>query len=135
MSAIRKGVESSIPKSKEKLSRDQNFPNDIVQVLETRNFWGKAYRRTRSERFAKLYREYQNLAVQKISDFRLKNWKNFVERQGISPLSSIPFWKRINRLRANKRRKVWFHKIGSIPRFLCSLKMDKTRRCQEVIAP
>ena len=108
--AIKVGVEAHIPKSREKLNRDQNFPKDIVQILETRNFWGRAYRRTRSERFAKLYREYQNLATQKISEFRLNSWKEFVERQGASPLSSVPFWKRINRLRANKRRK----KLNSI---------------------
>ena len=87
------------------MNRDHNFPLDIVQILDTRNFWGKMFRQTRTELSAQKYKEFQELATQKISEFKLKNWENFVKRQGKNPLSSAPFWKRIGRLRSNKRRK------------------------------
>jgi len=39
-----------------------------------------------------------------ISKHKREKWLEFIKRQGKSPLSSIPFWKRINRLREAKRR-------------------------------
>ena len=38
-------------------------------------------------------------------EFKQEQWREFLARQGYSPLSAIPFWKRINRLRERKRRK------------------------------
>ena len=96
----------NIPKSKERIDRNFNFPLDIVQLLETRNFWSKVFKTTRSDFSAKKYRELQSRCSSAISQFKLNNWEMFLKRQGKSPLSSAPFWKRINRLRANKRRNV-----------------------------
>ena len=65
-SAIKDAADKCIPKSKERLDRNNNFPKDILQVLDTRNFWGVAFRSTRSELFAKKYREFQSLANEKM---------------------------------------------------------------------
>ena len=34
-----------------------------------------------------------------IHEFNIKKWNEFLDKMGPNPLSSIPFWKRINRLR------------------------------------
>ena len=103
--AIKRGADANIPKSREKLKRDFNYPAHIVQILQTRNFWAKKFRENRNELFAKKYRSLQNEANTQIVNFKRQNWEAFLIRQGKSPLSSAPFWKRINRLRECKRRK------------------------------
>ena len=40
-------AEKYIPKSSEKLNRDSNFDAQIVEVLKTRNFWGKRFKYSR----------------------------------------------------------------------------------------
>jgi endonuclease IV len=37
-----------IPKSKESLKRDDNFPEGIAKLLRARNFWGREFRKRRS---------------------------------------------------------------------------------------
>ena len=53
---------------------------------------------------ARKYKELETKANILIGDFKMKQWDNFLNSQGKNPLLSIPFWKRINRLRAGKRR-------------------------------
>ena len=38
-----------------------------------------------------------------IREFANTQWNEFLKRMGPSPLSSVPFWRRLNRLRGNKR--------------------------------
>ena len=45
------------------------------------------------------------LANNLIKEYRQTQWKEFLKRQGNNPLSSAPFWKRVNRLRACKRKR------------------------------
>ena len=99
---------SSIPKAKERLNRENNFPPEIVRTLKGRNFWGKIYRKNRDSYSAEMYKELEFLANEQISDHKMNQWQEFLAKQGKNPLSTIPFWKRINRLRESKRRK----KIG-----------------------
>lgn len=79
-------------------------------MLKARNYWGRECRKFRSESLAKKYREFEFLANESIKEFKQEQWKNFIKRQGKHPLSTIPFWKRINRLRESKRKK----KIASL---------------------
>jgi exonuclease III len=102
--AYKIAAEKGIPKSKENLLRE-NFPPAIKDVLNLRNFWAKKFRKDRSQSSASSFKEMELLANELISDFRHEQWNKFLERQGKSPLSSVPFWKRINRLRECKRRK------------------------------
>ena len=102
---LKEAAETFIPRSKEKINRDNNFDQYIVEILKTRNFWGKRFREYRDKYSAEKYQEYEKLSNEVIIDFRLNKWSQFLERQGPHPLSSVPFWKRINRLRSNKRQK------------------------------
>lgn len=103
VNSILNAAEKHIPKVKEKLKRDNNFDAQTVEVLKTRNFWGRRYRRCRDKYSAEKYLEMEKLANEQIETFRINQWENFLKNQGPHPLSSIPFWRRINRLRANKR--------------------------------
>jgi hypothetical protein len=105
INAYIKAAGSSIPKSKEKLSREINFPPEIVSALKNRNYWGKMFRRWRNEETADRYKYWEVVANEKIADFKQSQWQEFLKKQGPHPLSSVPFWKRINRLREAKRAK------------------------------
>ena len=97
-------AEKYIPKSSEKLNRDSNFDAQIVEVLKTRNFWGKRFRLYRDKFSADNYMKFEKLSNELIEEFRITQWNDFLYKQGPHPLSSIPFWKRVNRLRSNKRQ-------------------------------
>ena len=104
LDSIRSAANAHIPKSKERTKREQNFPPKIVECLKTRNFWAREFRKYRTEIAANKYRAAEERANSLIGAFKIKQWENFLKAQGKSPLSTIPFWKRINRLRAGKRR-------------------------------
>ena len=108
--SLKNAAERFIPRAKEKIGRDTNFDKTIVEVLKTRNFWGRRFREYRDKFSAEKYLLFEKLSNEVISEFRLKKWSEFLKKQGPHPLSSVPFWKRINRLRSNKRQK----KIESI---------------------
>jgi hypothetical protein len=94
----------NIPKAKESSKRNNNYPPEIVSILKNRNYWGRMYRKNRDEFAAETYKLKIALANEVIAQHKQKKWKEFLARQGKSPLSSIPFWKRINRLRESKRK-------------------------------
>jgi hypothetical protein len=105
VNAFKNAANKHIPKSKEHKSRISNFPPDIKRVLSARNYWGRQYKKYRNKHNAKMYQDLQEHANDLIAKFKLAQWHEFLERQGPNPLSSVPFWKRINRLRASKRTK------------------------------
>jgi hypothetical protein len=105
INAYIKAAVSSIPKSKEKLSRAINFPPEIVSALKKRDFWRKMFRRWRNEETADRYKYWEVVANEKIAEVKQRQWQEFLKKQGPHPLPSVPFWKRINRLREAKRAK------------------------------
>ena len=100
--AFNTAANTAIPKTKEKINRD-NFPEHIVEVLKSRNFWSRKYRKNQNDTNGKKYKDLELLANDLIKIHRREQWKAFLDRQGRNPLSTIPFWRRINRLRQNKR--------------------------------
>jgi hypothetical protein len=56
------------------------------------------------------YLDMEMLANEMVQAFRIKKWQSFLKEQGSHPLSSISFWRRINRLRSNKRH----NRMGTI---------------------
>jgi len=95
---------SNIPKSKENKCRENNFPPEIVSIVKSRNYWGRLFRKNRDEFTERTYKLKIELANDLIAKYKQEQWNEFLIRQGKSPLSTIPFWKRINRLRESKRR-------------------------------
>jgi hypothetical protein len=79
------------------------IPPEIVSVLKSRNYWGKLFGKNRDEFTARTYKLKIELANELIAKYKQDQWTAFLDRQSNSPLSTIPFWKRINRLRESKR--------------------------------
>jgi hypothetical protein len=105
MELMKNSAAKNIPRAKEGLKRNNNFPPEIVAVLKNRNYWGRMYRKNRDEFAAETYKIKIALANDLIAKHKHEKWKEFIKRQGKSPLSSIPFWRRINRLRESKRKR------------------------------
>ena len=103
--AISTAASNNIPKSKENSKRLNNYPANIRDALNSRNFWKREFQKYRTEYSAKKLKEYEETVNILIGKFKLKQWQNFLDTQGKSPLSSVPFWRRINRLRACKRNR------------------------------
>ena len=102
--AIAFSAAKNIPKSKENKKRFINYTEEIRDALNSRNYWKREFVKNRDEKSANKYKLYEEKSNNLIGEFKLTQWKNFLERQGPNPLSSVPFWRRINRLRSNKRR-------------------------------
>jgi hypothetical protein len=103
--SIKGAAAQCIPKSKEKLNRDHNFPEPIKEVLKSRNYWRSEYKKNPNGIAADQYRLKEELASDMIAQFKRAQWARFLKEQGPHPLSSVPFWRRVNRLRENKRKK------------------------------
>ena len=103
--AINSAAKEAIPKSKTNKGREK-FPKYITDVLDQRNKWRKIYNHYVDDASAQEFKRYESEANNLIKDFQDKSWQNFVKSLGPSPLSTIPFWKRINRLRDAKRKRV-----------------------------
>jgi hypothetical protein len=103
--ALNQAAEQYIPKVNESSKRDQHFPKHIKYVLKERNKWYKNYRSFRSEYATERCKELEERATELILEFKQEQGREFLARRGNSPVSTIPFWKRINRLREGKKRK------------------------------
>ena len=103
--AIKAAADLCIPKTNEKMTRENNFPSYIKEILKQRNYWRRQFRIRRDPESAFNYKDKEMEANKAIQEFKHSQWQKFLEQQGPSPLSSIPFWKRINRLRESKRKR------------------------------
>jgi len=54
--------------------------------------------------------EYNKLTAKlrlNLKEFRDKSWLNFIQNMGKNPLSSKPFWQKINKLKKIKAQKIY----------------------------
>ena len=74
LSAIKFAADKFIPKTREPKNREFNFPPNVVQLLDNRNFWAHAFRSSRSALFAKKYKQAQLSANEAIAQYKRDNW-------------------------------------------------------------
>ena len=97
-SSIKNAADNAIPKSKS-TSRLQNYPNHIVDLIKTKSFWQRRFKNNPNQWTASKPKEFQILIGEAIDAFCYQKWTIFLNRMGPNPLSTKPFWKRINHLR------------------------------------
>ena len=75
----------------------QALPKEIIDLIKERR---KAKRiKTRSVNDRKNYNKLTSYLRFKLRDFRNKSWAEFIKKIGKNPMSSKPFWNRINKFR------------------------------------
>jgi hypothetical protein len=98
-STIRKAAELSIPKSKVNHERKTNYPIHIVNLINEKRRLAQVFKNNNSQENGEKYKAAELECGDVIRDFNQKQWRDFIARMGPHPLSTIPFWRRINRLR------------------------------------
>ena len=91
----------AIPRLSEKVYKTA-LPKDIVKTIKDRR---KARRKFKHLNTPENRAEYYKLTAvprKRIIEHRNKSWATFNQKFGKNPLSSRPFWQRINRFRNNK---------------------------------
>ena len=101
--ALKAAADVSIPKACKKGERIMNIPIYIRDLITLKNYWQRQYRKSRSEFSRKNLYTLKSNINNEIREFKNAQWRAFLDRIGPKPLSTVPFWKRINRLRNKKR--------------------------------
>ena len=70
INSLKNAAEKFIPRARETLKREENFPSEIREVLNSRNYWGKRFRSQRDKFSAEKYEEMEILANNLIKDYR-----------------------------------------------------------------
>ena len=68
-------------------------------------------------------KEIRILLGETISKFNQNQWNEFLNKMGPHPLSTVPFWKRINRIRKSQQSQ----NVGTLIRSLTVLGLKKTQ--------
>ena len=79
--SIQKSASKNIPKSKENKKRFINYTEEIRDALNSRNYWKREFIKNRDEKSANKYKLYEEKSNNLIGEFKLTQWKNFLERQ------------------------------------------------------
>jgi hypothetical protein len=101
---------NSIPMSNSNPKERNDLPGYIHELIKTKKRWQRRYNcsGTLYDREI-LYSTIDAINIE-IRNFRSQQWQEFIKKLGPHPLSSIPFWKRIDRYRNKKRS----NSIGTI---------------------
>ena len=74
-------------------------------MIKIKNKVQRKFRKSRTEKDKlKLYGLINKIKVE-VNEIRQKSWTTFIKSLGPSPLSTIPFWRRIKRLKNKKTAK------------------------------
>ena len=104
MAILVETAKNNIPVSKESKTRILELPPNIKKLIKLKNKAQRKFKKTRNNDDRDIMYELIRKIKSEINEVRRKSWKNFLEKLGPSPLSTVPFWRRINRFR-NKKNK------------------------------
>ncbi len=72
-------------------------------MIRLKNLWHKKYKHNPNQHNRDGLTDTRILIGEAIRQFKLKQWEKFIKKMGPNPLSTTPFWRRINRLRGKKQ--------------------------------
>ena len=98
MLIIKASADKAIPVIK-KSSRIVNFPPEIMELIRLKNSCKKMYQKTESLIDKENLDSIKSILAYELEDFHSKKWNNFCKGLGKNILSTVPFWKRIARLK------------------------------------
>jgi exonuclease III len=101
---LKEAASNTIPQGGGKETKT-SYPPLIHDLIKYKKQRQKIFNFTRDETTAKLLKEAQIMVGEALDRHACQQWSDFLEKLGPHPLSTAPFWKRINRLRGTKKRK------------------------------
>lgn len=106
--AINKATKDSIPPSNKKKNQNNcDLPKYIIDLIQLKRYWRKKCNNklsniTSEEKYK--YHYLKELVRNEIKKAKEDSWQNFLDGLGKSPVSTVPFLKRINKFRENLER-------------------------------
>ena len=101
--ALLKAAIHAIPKSRNIKTKKNNYPTHIVYLIRHKRKLAYYFKSNRTEQNGENLKACEIECGSAIREFNQSQWMEFLKKMVPSPLSSITFWRRINRLRGNKR--------------------------------
>ena len=103
ISCLKKSADETIKIKSKKTDRITDLPDFLVKIIRKKNKWSRKYRKTRSSIAKENVNILNDIIQLEITKFHSEKMKRFLERLGPRPLSTIPKWRKITRLK-NQRR-------------------------------
>jgi len=103
VTSIQKAANEAIPKKSFKSNRIIDLPPEIVKLFKIKNYWWRKSRKTKSTIAKENLNFYNSLIQSEIIKHESEKMLRFIKNLGPRPLSTVPMWRKITRLR-NQRR-------------------------------
>ena len=98
---ILEAARKSIPKQSKK-SFKSTLPPDIIKLIKMRRKIRRQFKKTQCPQLKTQFNQLTAELRTKLCEFRNNNWLNFIQKMGRNPLSTRPFWRKINKFRSKK---------------------------------
>ena len=96
----------AIPKGCKVSDKPIRYPNHIVSLFNVVKFWQRQHEKRKTDVTRENLYNLKETLKRELIKFKSSQWQSFLDRMGPHMLSTIPFWKRINRYKNKKRSKV-----------------------------
>lgn len=94
---------SSIPQvSQIQSSGNSSLPKVIIDLIKIKRKWQRLYYKNKDEETKTKYYLLKNIIKEEIARHREQKWKFFLDRLPKNPVSTKPFWQKINKIRKKK---------------------------------
>jgi hypothetical protein len=95
--SIKTSAYASIPKVRSR--KITSLPPEIIKCIKDKRKLCRVYAKSHDENIKKELTAMKNKIKRMIKEVRNKQWSEFIQSVGPNPISTKPFWKRINRFR------------------------------------
>jgi len=95
-------AKEAIPSSAALNNRLTNYPDYIVKLNSLKNYWHRQFNKYKTEESKNNLEICRTDLIEEVEKHRRLQWQAFLDALGPSPLSSTPFWRKINGMRGKK---------------------------------
>jgi hypothetical protein len=108
--AIKEAADKSIPMACKATDKPIRYPPHIINLFNSAKFWQRQHTKRHSDYTRENLYSVKSCLDNELIKFKSNQWQEFLNRLGKDKLSTVPFWRRINRFRFKKKSK----NIGTI---------------------
>ena len=92
-------ADKGIPLSSLNIHKNEKYPENILQLIRYKKFLNKRFDKNKNEVYGQKLIEIRLIIGESIEELKRSQWRKFIEQMGPNPLTCVPFWRRLNRLR------------------------------------
>ena len=79
-----------------------SLPNHILLLIKKRKYYRKVSNKNQDQNYKKMFNLLTKFIRLEIDALKNSDWQNFTRKQGVNPISTKPFWQKINSIRGNQ---------------------------------